>query len=209
MRLKTIRTAIAVALLGAAIGATYLGLGAAQATRPSAAPFRRLVSAPAPPGLRDAIPAIAKKAGIDPAAVSEAGVAAPGTPYRSTLVGTDHSGRIWVAFASAYSTTSFSLASSLFAHRPMVVLQGTRGTPSQLREVGFSVVVNASVTRVELETAGGSTNSLLLTRWPNTPYASASVSATSKEDFPKTVRAYNAAGRLVDVQQVDLTPIQP
>ena len=89
----------------------------------------------------------------------------------------------------------------------MVVLEGTVGTPTELEEVGISIVVDSSVSRVDVESADGTTSPVVLTPWPNTPYASASISATVSSDFPKIVRAYNAAGVLVKEHDVDLTPV--
>jgi hypothetical protein len=196
---------LGILVLLAAGFAAHAALSSGGPTVQSAAPYRPLADAALPAGLSDAASAAARSAGLDPRLIAEAGASIPGSPYRATFV-VRRRGITYVAFANPVAVTSFGPVTSRLAGMPMRVLQGTAGTAKRLKEVGISIVVNRSVALVIVETADGTTNPVVLTRWPNTPYASASVSATVSREFPKLVRAYDAAGVLVAEHKVDLKP---
>jgi hypothetical protein len=197
--------AVSAALILAAAGvAAHTALSSGKiASMPTA--FRPLDRVQLPAGLSTAVRASAQAAGLEPSEIAEAGVSAPGSPYRATLVARKR-GNIYLAFAASDLVTSFKPAASTLAGHPMVVLQGTGGTAKQLSEVGISIVVDTSVARVDVQSVNGKISPIPLTKWPRTPYASASISATVRGDFPKIVRAYNSAGSKIAEHHVDLKP---
>jgi hypothetical protein len=199
---------ILVAAVVAAIGASGAYFTVAHASGLKPAPFRPLSSVVLPPRAAQAIDTVAAQAGVASSDVSEAGATAADQPYRATLVAGDRAGRTLVAFVSTYSVTSFRPAGRLFSDGPLAVLEGTRGTPTELREVGISIVVKSSVARVDVRRLDGSTTTVPLTQWVGAPYASASLTATSRGEFPTAVSAFDQAGRLVDRQNVDLTVVR-
>jgi hypothetical protein len=203
---KRSRLAVSAALVVAGAGiAAHVASSSGQSSNEAVAVLRPLDRATLPPGVPTAARASARAANIPPAAIDEAGVSAAGSPFRSTLIARRR-GEMLLAFAAPDLVTSFRpVASALRGHR-MLVLEGTDGTASSLREVGLSIVVERSIARVEVVDVDGGTVQLALTKWPGAPYASASVSATVPGDFPKIVRAFNAAGTMVAVHSVDLRP---
>jgi hypothetical protein len=161
---KRSRLAVSAALVVAGAGiAAHVASSSGQSSNEAVAVLRPLDGATLPPGVLTAARASARAANIPPAAIDEAGVSAAGSPFRSTLIARRR-GEMLLAFAAPDLVTSFRpVASALRGHR-MLVLEGTGGTASSLREVGLSIVVERSIARVEVVDVDGGTVQLALTK---------------------------------------------
>jgi hypothetical protein len=195
---------IALALLPVGIAVVgYLTITAAQASAPDRNVVQPISDAQLPAVIAQQVVKAASEVGIPREEVFEAGAAkSPG--YRATLVGYDSAGKAWVAIATSHGATTFVPMTGVFVNRPLRVLPGSSTMATQTPEFGISVLVDGSVSHVDIERRDGSTSTLDLTPWPGTAYASANLSSPTREELPVAVRALNTSGHIIDEQAVAL-----
>lgn len=193
MRRKTLVLLVPalVAMLGVATYSRSAG-GSTDGTRAKRAlSYSRMASAPpAPPTLASnpRVQAMARLAGVDPAGLRQLHPA--DQPLGALLAGRGSKGEVCVAEASADVAGSFQC--DPFRHGPLVLISGSRGTPSQVTWSGFVGVADASVGRLVVRTAAGSARDVSLN-----PAGAFSYGASDPSAFPVELDAYAADGRLV------------
>ena len=185
------------------------GLIPARAAAPDAGSAVPLGAATVPIQTRNAVLEFAARDDLSMDSLVEVSRASAASSYRSAIVGVDSAGNVRVAFASQAVVTSFAEAQNLFRSGPVAVELATAGTRTELKQIDLTVVVEPSISRVDLEAANGNVRELDLTRWPVGGYSSASLIASDPGDFPRAVRAYDAKGELVTEQSVGSGPVCP
>jgi hypothetical protein len=157
----------------------------------AAVSYARVAAAPpAPPALANnvRVRAMARFAGVDPAALRQ--LHAGDQPLGALLAGRSSTGDVCVAEASEDVAGSFDC--DVFRHGPLHLIAGSRGTPGRTTWSGFVGIVDASVRRLSIRTAGGSTYDV-----PINAAGAFSYGASEAARFPLELSAYATDGRLV------------
>jgi hypothetical protein len=191
MRKALLFSALAVGVaLGFALHSRSAG-GGMVSRHVAAASYARMAAAPpAPPALasNERVRTMARLAGVDPASLRQLHPA--DQPLGALLTGRDSNGHACVAEASEDVAGSFDC--DVFRHGPLHLITGSRGTPARTTWSGFVGVVDASVRRLSVRTAGGSAYDLPLDAAGAFAYG-----ATDAARFPVELSAYDADGRLL------------
>ena len=111
-------------------------------------------------------------------------------PLAALLAGRDSQGRVCITEAGEDVAGSFDC--DPFRDGPLHLIVGSRGTPSGVTWSGFVGVVDASVRRLSVVTAGGRTHDLTVNDSGAFSYGGRETSS-----FPVELRAYAADGSLI------------
>ena len=177
-------------LLGVVTYSRTAGGGTAREQGPdvAAASYAQIMAAPPAPAALATNPrlrAMAKLAGVDPAGLRQLRPA--DQPLGALVAGRDSGGRVCVAEASEDVAGSFEC--DPFRDGPLHLVVGSRGTPSRVTWSGFVGVVDASVRRLSVRTAGGLARDV-----PVDAGGAFSYGGSDAATFPLELRAYAADG---------------
>jgi hypothetical protein len=156
-----------------------------------------------PPNLKDFIRSGAKQDGVDPNSVVEVASTDGGTG-RAALVGLGADKQPRVSFFQGFGMTFFQPLGHLFAHgEPLAYSEGFLGPKGAPNQVGIVGAARQRVDHVTIELASG--------RVIDAPLASShglgffAYTGSAAADFPKTVRAYDASGNVIQTHEVPTT----
>jgi hypothetical protein len=153
-----------------------------------------------PPNLNDFIRAGAQEDGVDPNSVVEVASTEAGD-MRAALVGVGSDRQPRVSFFQGFGMTFFQPLGHLFAHGdPLAYSEGFVGPQGAPSEVGIVGAAQARVVHVTIELASGRVITAALASSHGLAFFAYTGSAA--EDFPKTVRAYDASGSVVQTHEV-------
>ena len=180
-------------ILGVGTYSRTAGGGTARERGPNvaAASYAQIMAAPPAPAAVVSNPrlrAMARLAGVDPAALRQLRPA--DQPLGALVAGRDSSGRVCVAEASEDVAGSFEC--DPFRDGPLHLIAGSRGTPSRVTWSGFVGVVDASVRRLSVRTAGGLARDV-----PLDAAGAFSYGGSHTATFPVELRAYAADESLI------------
>ena len=172
-------------------GTTAAPRAAGVPSRAAAVSYARVAAAPPAPAALASNPrvqAMARLTGLDPRALRQ--IHAPDQPLGALLAGRNAAGDVCVAEANDDAAGSFEC--DVFRDGPLHLIAGSRGTPSHTTWSGFLGVVDASVRRLSVRTAGGFDYDVPINEAGGFSYGASDASL-----FPVELSVYAAGGRLV------------
>jgi hypothetical protein len=152
----------------------------------------------------------AKRSGVVPTTLVEAGTDAIGGRYATTIVGKNVAGEFYFAFATTTTSGQFFPARAVFGSgTSLYTNEYSAGSPIKLHEVGVMGAVSPDVARLTVMRGDGTTEEVPLTVWPGSSYASFAIIGVGAANFPTLLCAYDASGSSIGEDVVDTQPLCP